>query len=484
MEIKKFRVENLHQHKTYEILFEDNKLILVAGNGSGKTTLVNLFYYFLSRQWNKLLEFNFEKITLWIDEEVLTFNKEIFQNLIIRDSRITKRYSPNILSKLNNIVETFPATELLNLTNNQLEIIAQEFAVSYRVLREYIYDIQEKKFNIDKHNDIKYIEDKLNLIFKDTQIIYLPTYRRIEKDLKNIFPHLENSLKEMEYLNQRNEKNNFNNYYLELVEFGMSDVSRKIKKRCIELKNYFYDRLNTDLIGSYLDDILNKSYHNFDINKIQQIDSDVLDYILNRLDESVISPKGKENLIKFVEELRYADNYTIEDKINAHFVWKLFQIYDFQQKEETDINLLISICNKYFGYGKKIEYNKDEFNVQINLIDKFENKTKNSFFVLHSNNFTLFEDSKTEDPCIDFKDLSSGEKQIVSLFTHLILNKKNYFLIIDEPELSLSVPWQEELLPDILKLRNCNGLLSVTHSPFIFQNELRYFTHSLEEFTS
>ncbi|WP_276379076.1 AAA family ATPase [Flavobacterium sp. H4147] len=478
MEIKKFKVENLHQHKTYEILFQENKLILVAGNGSGKTTLVNIFYNFISRQWNKLLEFNFEKITLWIDDETLIFNKEIFQNSIIRDSHINKRFSPTVLSKLNNIIATFSHTELLKLTINQLEIISQEFGLPYRILRDYIYDIQEKKLNIDKHNDIKYIEEKLNLIFKDTQIIYLPTYRRIEKDLKNIFPHLESNLKEIEYLNQRNEKNNFNNSYLELVEFGMSDVSRKIKKRCIELKNYFYDRLNTDLIGSYLDDILNKSYRSFDIHKIQQIDSDALDYILNRLDESVISPKGKENLTEFVEELRFTSDYSIEDKINAHFVWKLFQIYDFQQKEETDINLLISTCNKYFGYGKTMEYNKDEFNVQINLHHKFDNNLKETF--LQTNMF--YEDSKAEDSFIDFKDLSSGEKQIVSLFTHLILNKQNYFLIIDEPELSLSVPWQEELLPDILKLQNCSGLLSVTHSPFIFQNNLRNITHSLEEF--
>lgn len=477
MEIKKFRVENLHQHKTYEILFENNKLILVAGNGSGKTTLVNIFYNFLSRQWNKLLEFNFEKITLWINDEILIFNKEIFQNSTVRNSNLSKRYSSNTLSKLNNIISRFNPNELLKLTNNQIDILSQEFAVPYRVLRDYVYDIQENKFNIDKHNDIKYIEEKLNLIFKDTQIIYLPTYRRIEKDLKNIFPHLENSLKELEYLNQRNEKNNFENYYLELVEFGMSDVNRKIKKRCIELKNYFYDRLNTDLIGSYLDDILNKSYRNFDIHKIQQIDSDVLDYILNRLDESVISPKGKENLIRFVEDLRFTTDYSIEDKINAHFVWKLFQIYDFQQKEETDINLLISTCNKYFGYGKTMEYNKDEFNVQINLNNEFDNKLKESF--LERN---MFFDELKEDYCVDFKDLSSGEKQIVSLFTHLILNKQDFFLIIDEPELSLSVPWQQELLPDILRLRNCTGLLSVTHSPFIFENELRYLTHSLEEF--
>ena len=78
--------------------------------------------------------------------------------------------------------------------------------------------------------------------------------------------------------------------------------------------------------------------------------------------------------------------------------------------------------------------------------------------------------------------LSSGEKQVVSLFSHIYLSgKKNYFVIIDEPELSISVLWQKRLLPDILK--KCSGLIAVTHSPFIFDNELKRYAHSLEGFT-
>ena len=68
--------------------------------------------------------------------------------------------------------------------------------------------------------------------------------------------------------------------------------------------------------------------------------------------------------------------------------------------------------------------------------------------------------------------LSSGEKQIVSLFSKLYLeNEKECILIIDEPELSISMKWQKMLLPDIMRSENCKLLLTVTHSPFIFENE-------------
>lgn len=85
---------------------------------------------------------------------------------------------------------------------------------------------------------------------------------------------------------------------------------------------------------------------------------------------------------------------------------------------------------------------------------------------------------------IDLSELSSGEKQIVSLFSHLYLSGKHrFFVLIDEPELSLSVPWQRRFLSDIRKGAFCAGLIAVTHSPFIYENELRGYAHSLGEFT-
>ncbi|WP_375470149.1 AAA family ATPase [uncultured Nostoc sp.] len=85
---------------------------------------------------------------------------------------------------------------------------------------------------------------------------------------------------------------------------------------------------------------------------------------------------------------------------------------------------------------------------------------------------------------LEMRILSSGEKQIVSLFSHIYLSEiTGYFVIIDEPELSLSVPWQKRFLPDIIENSRCNGLVAVTHSPFIFQNNvLDNYTHNLEEF--
>ena len=59
---------------------------------------------------------------------------------------------------------------------------------------------------------------------------------------------------------------------------------------------------------------------------------------------------------------------------------------------------------------------------------------------------------------------------------------KKHFVLIDEPELSLSVPWQRRFLVDIKNGKHCSGLVAVTHSPFVYENELKPYAHGLDEF--
>jgi predicted ATPase len=84
---------------------------------------------------------------------------------------------------------------------------------------------------------------------------------------------------------------------------------------------------------------------------------------------------------------------------------------------------------------------------------------------------------------VDIESLSSGEKQIISLFALLYLQKETELAIFfDEPELSLSIEWQKTLLPDIVNSGKCKFLFSTTHSPFIFENELEGSTVDLAEY--
>ena len=66
--------------------------------------------------------------------------------------------------------------------------------------------------------------------------------------------------------------------------------------------------------------------------------------------------------------------------------------------------------------------------------------------------------------------LSSGERQLLVIFAHAFLNRGvggNNVFIIDEPELSLHLSWQEKFSETILKISPNSQFILATHSPDI-----------------
>lgn len=215
-----------------------------------------------------------------------------------------------------------------------------------------------------------------------------------------------------------------------ISKFGDKEkINREIiQKRLKESTLYFptYRRIEEDLKNlGYKDD-------GFEKLSVQEGEGQLIQF-------------GMNDVIKKFEE--------IKNKIKNSALVSLYQ----QQKQIDDSpNQFAQICNKYL-HKKKIIY--DEANVDISIIETRNNTP------------------------IDLSNLSSGEKQIISIFSQIYLEPSEDFIVLfDEPELSLSIEWQRNLLPDILKSNKCKLLLAVTHSPFIFDNELDLNAHDLDTF--
>ena len=73
--------------------------------------------------------------------------------------------------------------------------------------------------------------------------------------------------------------------------------------------------------------------------------------------------------------------------------------------------------------------------------------------------------------------LSSGEIQILVILTHLYFNpeveRANVF-IIDEPELSLHVQWQEKFADGIMDASQATQFILATHSPSVILNRTNW----------
>ena len=72
---------------------------------------------------------------------------------------------------------------------------------------------------------------------------------------------------------------------------------------------------------------------------------------------------------------------------------------------------------------------------------------------------------------LDVHCLSSGEKQIlIILLTVLVENNEPFVLLMDEPEASLHVDWQQQLIQLILQLNPNVQIILSTHSPAVIMN--------------
>jgi predicted ATPase len=84
---------------------------------------------------------------------------------------------------------------------------------------------------------------------------------------------------------------------------------------------------------------------------------------------------------------------------------------------------------------------------------------------------------------LSFDQFSSGEKQILYIFSYVYLvYQKDLIILFDEPELSLSLPWQRKILTDIVNSGKCSFLFAITHSPFVFDNDLEKFAKGINMF--
>ena len=103
-------------------------------------------------------------------------------------------------------------------------------------------------------------------------------------------------------------------------------------------------------------------------------------------------------------------------------------------------------------------------NLFLKINDLFSNTNKE--IQIDSTNKLVFE---TEGENIELELLSAGEKQMLYiLFKVFLMDEQPCVLLMDEPEISMHLSWQQKLIVLIRELNpNCQ-LIIATHSPSIF----------------
>ncbi|GAA3412609.1 AAA family ATPase [Paenibacillus hodogayensis] len=143
------------------------------------------------------------------------------------------------------------------------------------------------------------------------------------------------------------------------------------------------------------------------------------------------------------------------------------------KKIELEINAINNGVKTFF-WSELIDINKfDELlqkrNELFDKISKFNNiiiKYADIKIELQNINELIFLKNSEE---MTFDKLSSGEKKITFLFLEILLNDVDIYLI-DEPELSLSLNYQNKIITDLHVLTNGKTLFIATHAPYIYED--------------
>lgn len=169
-------------------------------------------------------------------------------------------------------------------------------------------------------------------------------------------------------------------------------------------------------------------------------------------------PKGKE-LSDIMDPTRPSDpafGALVQWSSNLPQLQKISEMIDIVERHNAEGADASSVMNKY-----------------IASVNRFLKDSNKELFFDGAGNLNF----RVEDVpgARSISSLSSGEAQIFVLLTHLYFNplaqQANVF-IIDEPELSLHIEWQELFVESVLEANPSVQFIMATHSPSIILNRL------------
>lgn len=451
--VKRLKIFGLHSRQDIEIEFDENVSIFMGPNGVGKSTVLNIFVHFLSRQWIRLAKQSFNSVEVeFMSGDIARITKEECSDIASGD------FSPRIQSIISSLAEAGILEEILSS-----ELISEDiYKIAEKSIGAYATDIRVIRRNISQSvkspSSIAGIS-RASRAIKDnvkSHILYLPTYRRIEQDLGEILATASSASMRRIQAEISESLGNGPDHYTELVRFGMEDIKELIDSFTSDIKEYSRQQINS-LSTRYLTAALRRQP--FERGFFEALTDIKLRDVLARVDDEELNATQRKGISELIRSLRQKQGSGRRSRSQEHigsYFYMLAETHERISRREVSLKMLASILNKYIGPAKIAEYDQTKYE------------------------FTI----KSLGVEIPLSGLSSGEKQLISLFATLLLSKKEeYLIVIDEPELSLSVLWQERLIEDIISVESCKSLIAVTHSPFIYGEKLAHLTRDLNDHT-
>ncbi|MFJ3375499.1 AAA family ATPase [Pseudomonas sp. NPDC086112] len=449
-----FELRGVNKYKQLTLGMASSIKIVAAENGTGKTTLLNALYAVLSKKLAKLSIIDFSELVIkFKDLDMLVVSKkDLFATNLKSQENSAFDELLEFGLKVQDINYIFSKYSHTDYEGLRLEEAYNRVYLNGPYDQEDTEDLFVRAMpriesNAAYQTLVSYVDQGLDGV----EVLYLPTFRRIEAEFS-------------EFNFRKSRRNRFPVFELDsktddtLIWFGMADVEERLEVIRDRIKAQTFDAYSRLSVKS-LEDLLSPTTKSPPSIAVEDKALHTqLTLVLTRLGEAQGATAEKLwSLIKSGEI-----NKTNYDSLRS-YLFQMLDIYTQTQADEQSIEGFAQVINNYWETSAFETSSKPEKRV---VFDKL----------------ALSVDVRipySVDP-LSLNDLSSGEKQIVSIFARLHLSPGNrYIVLIDEPELSLSLAWQRLFLMDILSAPSCSQLIAITHSPFIFDNDLDPFAEPL-----
>lgn len=426
MKLVNLKIVALHGHYDYNVDFNSDVTFIYGENGCGKTTILNILEIITTGRLFKLFDYNFNTI-------ILTYapgNK-------LNETRRIEVYQTNTLLKI-----------VFNGKPHEIRALYDE-RTRFRDRRdtelEDIY-FHENSFLIEIRHTFNHVYLPLNRVTKVSSFRNKYAYAEdtsisrisLESDLGTS----DRDMLQIEWL--------VRNRYAEI----MSSISR------------INDQFRNDIMKSLLD--VNQTYNFEDI---------ISDYNKNQENLSMLQ-KTKTSYIKILQELGILSSDESND-YNAFFDGLINEFKEFASVPKNDriLNILfkwqeVLKIKKLVSIVENMEAEKADVRKPIELfirtINDFIGATDDGKTINIDNRGLISFSTKIDSKPVSIQYLSSGEKQIVTFFAYLMfMVKRNKFgiFVVDEPELSLHLSWQNIFVQKTLQVNDKIQLIFATHSP-------------------
>tara|TARA_R110001599_G_scaffold221149_2_gene419582 strand:- start:584 stop:1969 length:1386 start_codon:yes stop_codon:yes gene_type:complete len=420
--IKRVELKGIHKRYDLDMTFNESLNVLHGQNGTGKSTLIHIIANIANCDFIRFAFLDFHKIKVSYSNNAHIIVSQHEKN----DDKLVKVEADNGESFEFFKREAFE--EIRHLDDD-------------RFSREYTPELTKKINNFVKSNNIRHIETS-----------YFPAFRTMleawssQREVRNRHPKMMRSMATRQATSFSREL--FGQFLPTINYPSPIDIERNLRD---EIRNCQIS------IARYESSVFSDSFVKvfsalLDGSSIEENTEELLAEISKLTTDSTNSRLGdfEENSNTYKDLQRLVTESSITNDLASSAAGALSVYRDairerllFQQSAFSEVDKYFDVVNSFLD-KKELSYALDQHRRIPKVGLKFPDDTWSSIKVM-----------------------SSGERQLLTMLYAVNKMSGNSAVLIDEPELSLHIDWQEELLGKMMEQLGSRQIIVCTHSPAI-----------------